>query len=137
MFHTLQVEAAYDILLMQSLSRRRSGDVDSKVKFADVKPTKIELPNWLRSSVSNSPVEFIKPRGQDAAIQAGVFAGLAIWTYASGLGSDDVATLYSSSASDNIPGLQIALGFAAALYYMYKDKVKLGKCRFFACGDVA
>lgn len=32
-----QVEAAYDILLMQSMKRRMSGDVGSAVRFADVK----------------------------------------------------------------------------------------------------
>ncbi|CAI5937625.1 unnamed protein product [Closterium sp. NIES-65] len=50
------VEAAYDILLMQSLSRRRSGEVvDSSVRFADVqKPRPPAPPSWLQKALKSS-----------------------------------------------------------------------------------
>ncbi|CAI7761928.1 unnamed protein product [Closterium sp. NIES-54] len=132
-----QVEAAYDILLMQSLSRRRSGEVvDSSVRFADVqKPRPPAPPSWLQKALKSSPVAVTTPNtstssgSQALAVQSAVFASLLIWTYASGLssGSDLGGSLYGPAATGgDVPGLQLALAFGWALYSLRKEGVGMG-----------
>ncbi|KAL6990417.1 hypothetical protein U1Q18_046300, partial [Sarracenia purpurea var. burkii] len=75
------VEAAYDMLLMQSLSQRRAGKVvDSNIRYADVKPLNApgmgSMPQWLQTTVNNSSVSFEKPDAGDLGIQAGVYGAL-------------------------------------------------------------
>ena len=51
----MQVEAAYDVVLMQSMRRRIQGEVDSRIKYADVKkarpaPQQVLLRVWACAS---------------------------------------------------------------------------------------
>ncbi|KAK3238835.1 hypothetical protein CYMTET_51191 [Cymbomonas tetramitiformis] len=60
----MTVDAAYDVLLMRSFNKRRSGEiVDRSVRYADVKrPKPTELPGWAKNAVSmpSSAVTFEK-----------------------------------------------------------------------------
>ncbi|CAI5516095.1 unnamed protein product [Closterium sp. Naga37s-1] len=143
----LRVEAAYDILLMQSLSRRRSGEVvDSSVRFADVqKPRPPAPPSWLQKALKSSPVAITTPNtstssgSQALAVQSAVFASLLIWTYASGLssGSDLGGSLYGPAATGgDVPGLQLALAFGWALYSLRKEGVGMGKAAGLSTGGL-
>ncbi|CAI5984408.1 unnamed protein product [Closterium sp. NIES-64] len=143
----LRVEAAYDILLMQSLSRRRSGEVvDSSVRFADVqKPRPPAPPSWLQKALKSSPVAVTTPNtstssgSQALAVQSAVFASLLIWTYASGLssGSDLGGSLYGPAATGgDVPGLQLALAFGWALYSLRKEGVGMGKALGLSTGGL-
>ncbi|KAF2322700.1 hypothetical protein GH714_029123 [Hevea brasiliensis] len=56
-----QVEAAYDMLLMRSLTQRRAGKVaNSGIWYADVKPINGpglgSVPQWLRTTMKNTPI---------------------------------------------------------------------------------
>ncbi|RVW38564.1 hypothetical protein CK203_075615 [Vitis vinifera] len=60
------VEAAYDMLLMQSLTQRRAGKVvNSGIRYADVKPVNASglgsMPQWLQTTVKSSPVSVETP----------------------------------------------------------------------------
>lgn len=121
------MEAAYDMLLMQSLSQRRAGKVvDKSIRYADVKsnaPRMDSMPKWLQTSVRNSPISFETPSTGELAVQAGVYGALMVLTYANGAStSSEVA--YSGA---DVPGLILATSFGASLYFMTKKKVKLGK----------
>lgn len=129
----LRVEAAYDILLMQSLSRRRAGEgVATSVRFADVpRPKPPAPPSWLQSALRASPVAIERPSdNQTLAVQSAVFASLFIWTYTSGLGGSGSTSgsMYDAPvAGGDVPGLQLALAFGYALYELRKDGMKMGK----------
>jgi len=120
-----QVEAAYDILLMQSLSRRRAGKiVDKSVRFADVPPPPTEkAQNWLNKTLSGTPVSVGTMPQNDAVKQAAVFAGLAVWTLVGGMGSSE----FPAGNGSDIPGLQLALALGASIYFLRQQKVGLGK----------
>ena len=127
MSYTVQVEAAYDILLMQSLSKRRAGKVaDKSVRFADVKkiqPT--STPKWLQrvqGAVSVTPVSVDVPESSDLAKQAVVFGALAAWTLLGATGE-----VQPTNSGADVPGLQLALGFGASIYFLRQQRVKLGK----------
>lgn len=128
----IQVEVAYDLLLMQSLSKRRAGNViDSSVRFADVRRARpaatSSTPDWLQKAMKTSPVAIETPAANDLALQGAVFGGLALWTAAAGApsGQSDIYTMSATGA--DIPGLQLALGFGASLYFLRQQSVKLGK----------
>ncbi|KAK9836137.1 hypothetical protein WJX81_004315 [Elliptochloris bilobata] len=113
----VQVEAAYDILLMQSMKRRMSGDVGSAVRFADVKrarsATKAE-PGLLQ----RLPVQ-VSPASQDTLLQlTGVSAALAAWSLAQGLAEPP------GMGRNDIPGLQLALAVGATTYLL-RDRKRL------------
>lgn len=121
--NVFQVEAAYDMLLMQSLTRRRAGKVvDSRIRYADVKPVNSpsvsSTPQWLR----NMPISVETPSTGDLGIQAGVYGALAVLTYVNGASSSSLPY-----AGADVPGLILAGSFGASLYFMTKKKVKLGK----------
>eukprot|EP00270_Netrium_digitus_P004075 TRINITY_DN1494_c0_g1_i1.p1 TRINITY_DN1494_c0_g1~~TRINITY_DN1494_c0_g1_i1.p1 ORF type:complete len:347 (-),score=53.05 TRINITY_DN1494_c0_g1_i1:131-1042(-) len=124
----MQVEAAYDILLMQSLSKRRAGNViDNSVKYADVRRKSLQsssTPQWLQSTLKFLPVSFESPSSQEMTVQAAVFGALAAWTFVGGLsqGGD-----YMQPSGSDVPGVQLALGFGASLYFLRKQAVKMGK----------
>ena len=120
---SVQVEAAYDILLMQSLSKRRAGKVaDNSVRFADVKKVRTSsTPKWLQGAVSMSPVAVDVPASSDLAKQAAVFGALAAWTLLGAAGD-----FQPTSSGADVPGLQLALGFGASIYFLRQQKVKLG-----------
>lgn len=122
----MQVEAAYDVLLMQSLMQRRAGKVlDKTIRYADVKKAKAAAstggPQWVRDAVSKFPVAVETPSSGAIATQTAVYAGLIAWTFASGISSE--STLHTNS---EVPGPILAIGFGASLYFLRKQNVKLG-----------
>ncbi|KAK9165062.1 hypothetical protein Scep_000253 [Stephania cephalantha] len=118
-----QVEAAYDMLLMQSLTQRRAGKVEnSNVRYADVKPTRLK----------NAPITIESPTGSDLGIQAGVYGALMVLTYANGTSAPSPGTY---SAAD-VPGLILATSFGASLYFLTKKNVKLGKATVITVGGL-
>ncbi|KAL9684855.1 hypothetical protein QQ045_022297 [Rhodiola kirilowii] len=121
-----QVEAAYDMLLMQSLTQRRAGNVSSGIRYADVKPVKpagtSTMPQWLQTSMKSAPLSLDSPSTGDLGIQAGVYGALIVLTSANGTASSVGA--YSGA---DVPGLVLATSFGASLYFMTKKNVKLGK----------
>eukprot|EP00245_Coleochaete_scutata_P005510 TRINITY_DN19139_c0_g1_i1.p1 TRINITY_DN19139_c0_g1~~TRINITY_DN19139_c0_g1_i1.p1 ORF type:complete len:329 (-),score=55.10 TRINITY_DN19139_c0_g1_i1:807-1721(-) len=129
-----QVEAAYDILLMQSLSKRRAGNViDSSIRFADVRKMKAASagPEWLTGALKNAPVSLVSPPSNSVALQAAVFGALAAWTFAGGLGDESALT----SGAD-VPGLQLAVGFGSSIYFLQRQNVKLGKASVITIGGL-
>lgn len=131
-----RVEAAYDMLLMQSFSQRRAGKVvDSNIRYADVKPVNApgmgSMPRWLQSTVRNSPISIETPSSGDLGIQAGVYGALMVLNYVNG------ASTFSSAAAADVPGLILASSFGASLYFMTKKNVKLGKATLITIGGLA
>ncbi|KAK3006547.1 hypothetical protein RJ639_017702 [Escallonia herrerae] len=123
-----QVEAAYDMLLMQSLSQRRSGKVvNSSIRYADVKtvsaPTMGSMPQWLQGTIKSSPISVEAPSTGDLGIQAGVYGALMVLTYVNGSSTSSGG----SYGGADVPGLILATSFGASLYFMTKKKVKLVK----------
>ncbi|XWS67714.1 hypothetical protein CRYUN_Cryun04dG0029300 [Craigia yunnanensis] len=122
-----QVEAAYDMLLMRSLTQRRAGKVvDRSIRYADVKPDTPSgvgsMPQWVQTTVKNLPVSVETPSTGELGIQAGVYGALMVLTYVNGA--------YTSSgipsAGPDIPALILASSFGASLYFMTRKNVKLG-----------
>ncbi|KAM3376784.1 protein CHAPERONE-LIKE PROTEIN OF POR1, chloroplastic isoform X1 [Capsicum galapagoense] len=131
-----QVEAAYDMLLMQSLSQRRSGKVvDSSVRFADVKASNASgmgsMPKWLQTTVKSSPVSVEAPAAKELGVQAGVYGALMVLTYVNG-----ASTPLGVSYGADVPGLILATSFGATLYFMTKKNVKLGKAGVITIGGL-
>ncbi|CAK9232760.1 unnamed protein product [Sphagnum jensenii] len=125
-----QVEAAYDMLLMQSLSLRRAGKVmDNTIRYADVKKAKFPVsgsgPEWLRTALKNTPVAFQIPSSSVIGTQTGVYLALGVWMFASGLASTRNES--SLSAGADVPGIILAIGFGLSLYFLCKQNLKLGK----------
>ncbi|KAI5065511.1 hypothetical protein GOP47_0020206 [Adiantum capillus-veneris] len=122
----LQVEAAYDVLLMQSLMQRRLGKVaDNSVRYADVKKAKAfshvgELQRFSEA-LSKVPIGIKTPSSSDFATQTAVFAGLAVWTFAS-----EVSSQPSLHAKSDVPGVILAVGVGASIYFLRKQNVNLG-----------
>lgn len=122
----LQIEAAYDVLFMQSMKKRISGEleVSSSVRYADV-PTRrrssSRSSNTQASLLQKLPgggISVEAPKQNIAAGQAAVFAGLGTWAILQAvLESPDM------QAADTA-GLQLAaaLGFAV---YGFKEWKKL------------
>lgn len=132
-----QVEAAYDMLLMRSLTQRRAGKVvNSGIRYADVKPVSPpgmgSMPPWLQSTVKNSPISVETPSSGDLGIQAGVYGALIVLTYANGA-STSSALPYAGA---DVPGLILAGSFGASLYFMTKRNVKLGKATLITLGGL-
>lgn len=126
-----QVEAAYDMLLMQSLTQRRAGKVvNSGIRYADVKPVNASglgsMPQWLQTTVKSSPVSVETPSAGNLGIQAGVYGALMGLTYINGASTSSVGPY----AGADVPGLILATSFGASLYFMTKKNVKLGKLSF-------
>lgn len=140
----MKVETAYDLLLMQSLSRRRSGKVtDKSVRFADVKKARPVAaggggaagPQWLQSAIKGTSLSIESPASNALAVQSAVFAALAAWTFAGGLGRSEFSTM--AAGGDAPPGLQLAAGFGASLYFLRQQNVKLGKAALITSGGLA
>lgn len=116
------------MLLMQSLSQRRAGKVvDSKIRYADVKPLNApKMTKWLQSSLKTSPLSIEPPSTKDLGVQAGVYGALMVLTYANG-----ASTPSNGSYGADVPGLILATSLGASLYFMTKRNVKLGNhCTF-------
>eukprot|EP00850_Spirogloea_muscicola_P009654 SM000054S18140 [mRNA] locus=s54:708499:710424:+ [translate_table: standard] len=122
-----QLETAYDVLLMQSLARRRAGKVvDSAVRFADVRhrrPGASAAPAWLAGALRRASLSLGSPSAADVAVQAALYGALMAWTFAGG--PDPAASFGSNNAA--MPSLQLAAGFGASVYYLRKQNVRLGK----------
>lgn len=132
-----KVEAAYDMLLMQSLSQRRAGKVvSSSIRYADVNPIgaskKGSLPQWLQTTVKGSPISVEAPSTGELGLQAGVYGALMVLTYANGTSTSSVAPY----AGADVPGLILATSFGASLYFMTKKNVKLGKASVVVIGGL-
>ena len=124
----LQVETAYDLLLMQSLSQRRSGKVvDSAVRYADVRKPKSSSgggPEWLQKALKSAPLSFQNPTTSEIGTQTGLFAALIVWTVATGVMSSPSA---GAVAGQDTPGFILAVGFGLALFFLRKKNTKLGR----------
>lgn len=133
-----QVEAAYDMLLMQSLSQRRAGKVaDNSIRYADVKPVKSAgagaIPQWMQATMKNAPVTFETPSSNSLGIQSCIYGALMVFTYASGSSS----SLPSAYTSPDVPGFILATGFGASLYFLAKKNMNLGKAALITVGGLA
>ncbi|XP_024994286.1 protein CHAPERONE-LIKE PROTEIN OF POR1, chloroplastic [Cynara cardunculus var. scolymus] len=131
-----QVEAAYDMLLMQSLSQRRAGKVvNSSIRYADVKPVNTpqmgSMPQWVQGALKNPPISVEAPSARDLGIEAGVYGALAVLTYVNGASSP-----VGSLSGADVPGLILATSFGASLYFMTKRNVKLGKATVITIGGL-
>ncbi|KAJ7978652.1 protein CHAPERONE-LIKE PROTEIN OF POR1, chloroplastic-like [Quillaja saponaria] len=132
-----QVEAAYDMLLLRSLSQRRAGKVvNSSIRYADVKSVKSpnlgSMPQWLQATIKNSPISIETPSTGDLGVQAGVYGVLMVLTYVNGA-STSSATSYAGA---DVPGLILAGSFGASLYFMTKKNIKLGKATIITIGGL-
>ncbi|XP_057501490.1 protein CHAPERONE-LIKE PROTEIN OF POR1, chloroplastic-like [Actinidia eriantha] len=131
-----QVDAAYDMLLMQNFSQRRAGKVvNSSIRYADVKPVNAgmgSMPQWLQSTVKNSPISIETPSTGDLGIQAGVYGALMVLSYVNGA-STSSTTPYAAA---DVPGLILAASFGASLYFMTRKHVKLGKATVITIGGL-
>ncbi|KAI3834258.1 hypothetical protein MKX03_030065 [Papaver bracteatum] len=133
-----QVEAAYDMLLMQSLTQRRAGKVlSNSIRYADAKPVKAvsrnsSMPQWLQSRVKNSPVSVETPTMNDLGVQAGVYGTLMALQYFNGISTSNTP---GSTAAD-VPGLILAGSFGASLYFLTKKNSKLGKATLITVGGL-
>ncbi|KAJ0232423.1 hypothetical protein HA466_0290700 [Hirschfeldia incana] len=126
-----QAEAAYDMLLMQSLNQRRAGKVVSNnIRYADVKSTSPlggtgRVSQWMK----NPPVSVDMPSTSNLGIQAGVYGAMMALTYVNGSSVD-------SYGGADVPGLILATSFGASLYFMTKRNVKLGKAAAITAGGL-
>ncbi|XP_074571502.1 protein CHAPERONE-LIKE PROTEIN OF POR1, chloroplastic [Curcuma longa] len=132
-----QVEAAYEVLLMQSLSRRRSGKVaNSGIRYADVRPRKSTglnaLPEWLQARIKNIPVSIESPSAIDLGTKGGVYGALMLFTFVSG-SSPTSAGPYTGA---DVPGLIIATSIGASLYFLSKKRLGLGKAAVVSVGGL-
>ncbi|KAF8118340.1 hypothetical protein N665_0005s0106 [Sinapis alba] len=119
-----QAEAAYEMLLMQSLNQRQAGKVVSNnIRYADVKSTN---PRKVSQWMKNPPVSFHMPSTSTLGIQAGVYGAMMVFTYVNGKSTD----------SADVPGLILATSFGASLYFMTKRNVKLGKAAAITAGGL-
>lgn len=121
-----KVEAAYDVLLMQSLMRRSKGEVvDSSVKYADVLKPQAALsqnfPPWLKDIAKALPprpaVEV--PEDDSVKTSAAVFGALAAWTLAQGA--------MQAPGVNDAPGLQLAVGLGASVWMLQKKNITIGR----------
>ncbi|KAK1261840.1 hypothetical protein QJS04_geneDACA001267 [Acorus gramineus] len=130
-----RVEAAYDMLLMQSLTQRRAGKgVNNSIRYADVKPLSSQtssMPQWLQATVKNPPVSIETPSTANLGIQAGVYGAMMAFTFVSG--STSSPGVYSGA---DVPGLILATGFGASLYFLTKKNIKLGKAALITAGGL-
>ncbi|CAA7391452.1 unnamed protein product [Spirodela intermedia] len=132
-----RVEAAYDMLLMQSLTQRRAGKVvNSSIRYADVKPARVpgssSMPQWLQSTVKNAPVSIESPPTRNLGIQGGVYGALMVFTFVSGA-SAPTGGAYNGA---DVPGLILATGFGASLYFLTKKNINLGKATLITAGGL-
>eukprot|EP00892_Ulva_mutabilis_P009172 jgi/Ulvmu1/6627/UM003_0265.1 len=121
-----QIEAAYDVIFMQKMRARLSGDVRASIKYADVpvKKNTSQVQQSLLSKLPGSISTSIPPNNQ-LGILGGGYAALALWAFLQG------ATEPYAAQQADVAGLQLALGFAGAVYFL-RDRKRLGLGRAFA-----
>ncbi|XP_008792000.2 protein CHAPERONE-LIKE PROTEIN OF POR1, chloroplastic-like [Phoenix dactylifera] len=132
-----QVEAAYDMLLMQSLSQRRAGKVvNSSIRYADVKPVRSAgtgaMPKWLQKTVKNVSVSVEAPSIGNFGVQGGVYGALMVFTFVSGASTSSAGT-YTGA---DVPGIILATSFGASLYFLTKKSISLGKATIITVGGL-
>lgn len=124
----MEVEAAYDVIFSQQLKARLSGalPVSAKVRFADVAAPRRAAPAKPQPSLALLGGGLaVRPLASQTAVtqSAGVYGVLVAWTLIQGLTEASPA-----AAGADVPGLQLALGTAAAVYLLREHKrVGLGK----------
>lgn len=133
-----QVEAAYDMLLMQSLMQRRAGKVvNNSVRYADVKPANTSVvatvPRWLQLTIKSSPVIVESPPASDVGLQAGVYGAMMVLTYINGASPSSAGPV----AGADVPGFILATSFGASLYFMSKKNVNIAKATVITLGGLA
>ncbi|RZC66782.1 hypothetical protein C5167_010475 [Papaver somniferum] len=116
-----QVEAAYDMLLMQSLMQRCAGKVvNNGIRYADVQtvngPDMSSTPQSLQATLKRIPVSVEAPSANNLGIHTGVYGALMGLTYINGA-SVSSGELYAGA---DIPGLILAAGFGASIYLLTK-----------------
>jgi hypothetical protein len=119
-----EVEQAYDILLMQAMKRRLTGEgVGANVRFADVAPKRSagQVATKVLKTLPGG-VQLSRPAQKDIAAQSALFAGLAAWALIQGLTEPAVV------AQTDVPGLQLAAGTFASVYLL-RDRKKVGLAR--------
>ncbi|KAG1362733.1 putative protein CHAPERONE-LIKE PROTEIN OF POR1, chloroplastic [Cocos nucifera] len=132
-----QVEAAYDMLLLQSLSKRRAGKVVNRsILYADVKPSGSAgagaMPKWLQTMVKNVPVSVEAPSTGNLGVQAGVYGALMVFTFVSGTSTSSAGTYIGT----DVPGIILATSFGASLYFLTKKSISLGKATIITVGGL-
>lgn len=133
-----QVEAAYDLLLMQSLTQRRAGKVKSNsIRYADVKPDSPpimkSMPQWLQTKIKNPPIGIDKPSVSNLGAPVGVYGAMMAVTYVNGA---SMGTSSAPYAGPDVPGLIIATSIGASLYFLTKKNVKLGQASLITIGGL-
>lgn len=87
-----------------------------QVRFADVMPQKTVKSTMKSISVPNNLVAMRMLGSEDTLVVSGLYGALAAWTLV-----DGIAT---AENSQSIPGLEIALGVAAGIYF-FRDKKRV------------
>ncbi|CAH2061654.1 unnamed protein product [Thlaspi arvense] len=129
-----QAEAAYDMLLMQSLNQRRAGKVVSNnIRYADVKSANPLGTGRVSQWMKNPPVSIDMPSTSSLGIQAGVYGAMMALTYVNGSSFESSGVPYAGA---DVPGLILATSFGASLYFMTKRNVKLGKAAAITAGGL-
>lgn len=155
----MQVEAAYDVLLMQSMRSRLSGEMDVKnsVRFADVQPKKsakqvcaehlrpcsVHALRHVASPWNVSVLQVVEENVLSRLPGGGVSVAVAPRNELTPLVGGYAALIawafiqgatepYAAQQAD-VAGLQLALGLAGAVYYL-RDKKRLGLGRSFLYG---
>jgi hypothetical protein len=129
----MQVESAYDVLLMQSMRARLSGEMNVKnsVRFADVpsrpKKTVQQVQQAMLSKLPGGGVLIQLPSNSALSYVVASYAFLALWAFVQGASEP-----YAQQQAD-VAGLQLALGFAGAVYFL-REKKRLGLGRSFLYG---
>lgn len=111
----MQIEIAYDTIFSSQLKARLSGtlNVSNSVRFADVMPQKTVKSPIKSINVPNDLVTMRMLGSQDMLVVSGLYGALAAWTLVDGI--------TTTENSQSIPGLEIALGVAAGIYF-FRDK---------------
>eukprot|EP01026_Neomeris_dumetosa_P049159 TRINITY_DN4269_c0_g2_i1.p1 TRINITY_DN4269_c0_g2~~TRINITY_DN4269_c0_g2_i1.p1 ORF type:complete len:284 (-),score=36.52 TRINITY_DN4269_c0_g2_i1:152-1003(-) len=113
----LQVETAYDVLLMESMKARLSGQssVSDSIKFADVKkppsPTKV-----LNQTLQKLPFQIQTQDQQQTLILGGIYSVLAAWALLQAVSEPPAA------AQQDAAGVQLALAGAVGVYWLREKK---------------
>lgn len=121
------MEAAYDVLLMDSLNRRQAGKIDPTIRFADVQkpaPPRVvgQMPDWV-PKVATPAINV--PASGDIAVTAAIFGALGAWSL--------LEDTLQPTGTPTVPGLQLALGYGAAVYFLReKRKQKMGRANLLA-----
>jgi hypothetical protein len=114
----LDIEMAYDRIFSSQLKARLSGDlsVSNRVRFADVAPPRRAPAPQPAVSLAGF-VSVDQMQSQAALTTSATFGGLAAWALAQGLLASSPA-----AAAGEVPGFQLALGAAAAIYLFRQEK---------------